>query len=547
MKKLLNILIVLLICVTLCSCAKKKELKDDIYIFFTSDVHCGVNEGVGLDGLKALVDDTKKEHEYVTLVDCGDYLQGGTLGTLSKGEFIIDLMNDAGYDIVTIGNHEFDYGMEQLSALMKKMEFDQVLCNVKYSGKKENIFADTKPYKIVEYGDYKVAFIGVLTPETIVSSTPSFFMEDGEFVYDFYGGEDGDLLAAKLQESVDAARKEGADYVVVLSHLGSEAAVPTSISIIHKTQGIDVFLDGHSHSVITEDKYPNKNNEDVIVSSVGTKLQSVGELIIGKDGTLTTMLIEEYDRKDETMTSQINETMQKLDAILAEKITILDHDMYIKDEEGIRMVRSRETTMGDFAADALRYYMDTDIALVNGGGVRANVEAGDLTYGDLLDVMPFQNELASCYASGQQIVDALEYCSRLTEGIYKLDGNAVGENGAFLQASGLKYTIDTSIPSSVILDGDNMFVGFSDENRRVKDVMVLENGEYVPIDLNRMYSVASTNYVLFHKGDGNTAFEGCEAIVEEGPVDVTALIEYARSLPSFEGRYTDVEGRIIVE
>ena len=547
MKKLLNILIVLLICVTLCSCAKKKELKDDIYIFFTSDVHCGVNEGVGLDGLKALVDDTKKEHEYVTLVDCGDYLQGGTLGTLSKGEFIIDLMNDAGYDIVTIGNHEFDYGMEQLSALMKKMEFDQVLCNVKYSGKKENIFADTKPYKIVEYGDYKVAFIGVLTPETIVSSTPSFFMEDGEFVYDFYGGEDGDLLAAKLQESVDAARKEGADYVVALSHLGSEAAVPTSISIIHKTQGIDVFLDGHSHSVITEDKYPNKNNEDVIVSSVGTKLQSVGELIIGKDGTLTTMLIEEYDRKDETMTSQINETMQKLDAILAEKITILDHDMYIKDEEGIRMVRSRETTMGDFAADALRYYMDTDIALVNGGGVRANVEAGDLTYGDLLDVMPFQNELASCYASGQQIVDALEYCSRLTEGIYKLDGNAVGENGAFLQASGLKYTIDTSIPSSVILDGDNMFVGFSDENRRVKDVMVLENGEYVPIDLNRMYSVASTNYVLFHKGDGNTAFEGCEAIVEEGPVDVTALIEYARSLPSFEGRYTDVEGRIIVE
>ncbi len=547
MKKLLNILIVLFICVTLCSCAKKKELKDDIYIFFTSDVHCGVNEGVGLDGLKALVDDTKKEHEYVTLVDCGDYLQGGTLGTLSKGEFIIDLMNDAGYDIVTIGNHEFDYGMEQLSALMKKMEFDQVLCNVKYSGKKENIFADTKPYKIVEYGDYKVAFIGILTPETIVSSTPSFFMEDGEFVYDFYGGEDGDLLAAKLQESVDAARKEGADYVVVLSHLGSEAAVPTSISIIHKTQGIDVFLDGHSHSVITEDKYPNKNNEDVIVSSVGTKLQSVGELIIGKDGTLTSMLIEGYDRKDETMASQINETMQKLDAILAEKITTLDHDMYIKDEEGIRMVRSRETTMGDFAADALRYYMDTDIALVNGGGVRANVEAGDLTYGDLLDVMPFQNELASCYASGQQIVDALEYCSRLTEGIYKLDGNAVGENGAFLQASGLKYTIDTSIPSSVILDGDNMFAGFSDENRRVKDVMVLENGEYVPIDLNKMYSVASTNYVLFHKGDGNTAFEGCEAIVEEGPVDVTALIEYARSLPSFEGRYTDVEGRIIVE
>ena len=211
------------------------------------------------------------------------------------------------------------------------------------------------------------------------------------------------------------------------------------------------------------------------------------------------------------------------------------------------MVRARETTLGDFCADALRYYMGTDVAIVNGGGVRANVEAGELTYGDLLAVMPFQNELASCYASGQQIVDALEYCSRITEGIYKLDGNAVGENGGFLQVSGLKYTVDTSIPTSVILDGDNMFAGFAGEERRVKDVMVLENGEYVPIDPQKTYSVAATSYVLFHKGDGNTAFEGCEAIVEEGPVDVTALIEYARSLGSFEGRYTDVEGRIIVQ
>lgn len=547
MKKLLNVLIVLLICICLCSCAKKKELKDDIYVFFTSDVHCGVNEGVGLDGLKALVDDTKKEHEYVTLVDCGDFVQGGTIGTLSKGEMIIDLMNDAGYDIVTFGNHEFDYGMEQLAALRKKMNFDQVLCNVNYTGKKENVFEDVKPYKIVEYGDYKVAFLGILTPTTIVSSTPSFFMEDGQLVYDFYGGKDEEAFAAKVQESVDAARKEGADYVVALSHVGAEEPNFTSISLIHNTEGIDVFLDGHSHSVIVEDRYPNKNNEDVLLCSVGTKLQAIGELIIGKDGSLSTLHVDAYDRKDETMTAQIDETMKKLETILAEKITTLDHGMYISDEEGIRMVRARETTLGDFCADALRYYMGTDVAIVNGGGVRANVEAGELTYGDLLAVMPFQNELASCYASGQQIVDALEYCSRITEGIYKLDGNAVGENGAFLQASGLKYTIDTSIPSSVILDGDNMFAGFSDENRRVKDVMVLENGEYVPIDLNRMYSVASTNYVLFHKGDGNTAFEGCEAIVEEGPVDVTALIEYARSLPSFEGRYTDVEGRIIVE
>lgn len=547
MKKIISVLLALLLCLSLSSCNKKKELKDDIYIFFTSDVHCGVDQGMTFAGLKALVEDTKKEHEYVTLVDCGDYIQGGAIGTLSKGELIISLMNDVGYDIVTYGNHEFDYGVEQLKKLRSMMNFDTVLCNVKYDGEKGNAFEGVAPYKIVEYGDYKVAFLGILTPDTIITSTPSFFMEGDRFVYDFYGADGGNELAARIQESVDAARKEGADYVVALSHLGSMEDPYTSISIINKTEGIDVFFDGHSHSSIIEDRYPNRNGDDVLLSSVGTKLQSVGELIIGKDGNLSIVQIEEYDGRDETMSGQLEAAFGKLDEILSLEICPLDHDMYITDAENIRMVRARETTMGDFAADAVRYVMDCDIALINGGGVRSNISAGTITYGDLLNVMPFQNELASCYASGQQILDALEFGARLTEGIYKLDGNAVGEHGGFLQVSGLKYTIDTSIPSSVIMDADSMFAGYSNDSRRVKDVYVLENDEYVPIDKDKIYSVASSNYLLYAKGDGNSAFEGCERIVEHGMIDVNGLIQYVQEIGDLTGKYVDVEGRIIVE
>lgn len=531
---------------SLTSC-KKKELKDDIYIFFTSDVHCGVNEGMGLDGLKALVDETKSAHDYVTLVDCGDFVQGAAIGTLSKGELIVDLMNAAGYDIATFGNHEFDYGMSQLSVLMDRMEFETVLCNAEYTGKKENIFADVKPYTVKDYDGHKVAFIGVLTPLTITGSTPGYFMEDGGFVYGFCAGEDGDVLAARLQETVDAARKEGADHVVVLSHLGTYGNVYDAVSMIAKTNGIDAVLDGHSHSLIVEDRYPNKDGQDVVLSSVGANLQTVGELIIGKDGSITALHVDAYDKKDEAMTAKILESFGKLDAILDQTVTTLDHDLPIADEEGIRMVRSRETVMSDLVADAYRQAMGTQIALVNGGAVRAGLHEGEAKYSDFFSVVPFQNELASLYASGQQIIDALEFSARKTEGLYKFDGNVVGENGAFLHPSGLKYTVDTSIPSAVVLNDEGMFEGFDGEQRRVKDVLVEEEGIYVPIDPDKLYSVASINYVLFEKGDGNTAFEGCEAIVEHGLIDVNALIDYVRSLGSLADRYTAAEGRITVE
>ena len=522
--------------------------KEDIYIFYTSDVHCGVEENMTLAGVKALVDDEKANHQYVTLVDGGDFLQGGSVGSLSKGKLIIELMNDTGYEIVTVGNHEFDYGMDTLKERMKESNFDYVLCNVKYSGKNESAFADTPGYVIKDYGGVKVAFIGVATPYSITDSTPKYFMEDHEYVYNFYSGDNGNELYERVQSVVDEVRKQKVKYVVALTHLGStpEYTPFDSVSLISHTSGIDAVLDGHSHSMIVEDKYPNKDGKDVVLCSVGTKLQAVGELILGADGSVTTLHIEEYNRKDESVLKALENADKVVDETLSVKICDLDYDMKIVDDEGVRFGRARESTVANFVADAYRYALGTDIAVVNGGGVRSNIMAGEVLYRNLFDVSPFQNNGGSCYATGQQIVDALEFGAQNTERIYKLDGNSVGEFGGFIQVSGLKYTIDTSVESSVTFDSNNMFAGFANDNRRVKDVYVLENGEYVPIDLNKKYSVGGISYMLFSSGDGNTIFRDCEKISDNEFVDIELLKTYLEEV-GFNDTYREVEGRITVK
>lgn len=555
MKKVIRLFMVLSMvmisaCTTDPSASKdeKAQRTDDIYVFYTSDVHCGINENLGFAKLKALVDDTKAEHKNVALVDLGDFLQGGTYGSISQGEIVIELMNTMNYDAVTFGNHEFDYSLERLSELMKKANFDFTVCNILYSGNKTNIFADVPPYIIKEYDGAKVAFIGVTTPETLTTSTPKYFKEGDAYVYDFCYSDDGKKLAEQVQKTVDAARKEGADYVIALTHLGSvqENSPNDSISLIHNTRGIDAVLDGHSHSVIIGDTYPNADGKDVVLSSVGTKMANAGELIITKDGTIETVLIAEYDHEDETVRKAIEKADQEMEEILSYKVGTLDYDLTITDEKGIRIVRSRETNAGDFAADAIRHLMETDVAFANGGGVRHAVSAGDVTYGNLLDVFPFSNSLGACKATGQQILDALEFCSKDTQPITAFDEQAVGEFGGFLQVSGLKYTIDTSIASTVTMDEKNMFTGITGE-RRVKDVMVLENDAYVPIDPDKVYTVSGSSYFLFESGDGNTVFKDCERIVEYGPVDIEALIKYFTDLGTIPEEYRTTQGRITVK
>ncbi len=547
MKRIISLLIIMLVLITGC---QKKEAKqsEDIYIVFTSDVHCGIDENFTFSSLKAYINELKKEHNDVLLVDCGDYLQGGTLGSLSKGEYVVEMMNEIGYDVVTYGNHEFDYGMDQLSKLIKEMKFETVASNIAYTGTKESVFKDVPEYIIKEVNGIKIGFIGILTPDSLTSSTPAYFKEGDKFVYDFYARNEGRDLFDKVQSVVDEARKQGAKYIVALSHLGSETELSpyNSIAFIANTTGIDVVLDGHSHSLIVENKYPNKNGEDVILSSVGTKLEEVGTLIIETDGNMKTLHMAKYAEKDSEMESKVAAVYARINDILSQPIGTSEYPLYINDDEGIRMVRSRETNCGDFVADAYRYVMGTQIAIANAGGVRADIPAGVLTYNDLFSITPFQNHVASAYVSGQQILDDLEISSCKTEALYKFDGNAVGENGGFRQVSGLKYTIDTSIESPVIVDDNNFFVGFSSDARRIKDVFVLEGDEYVPLESDKIYTIASTDYVLFGSGGGNSIYSTSEPIVASGMSDVEALKKYFSEVGITE-QYKTVQDRITVK
>ena len=528
--------------------------KKDLVILYTNDVHCGIDnsaQSFGYAGLAALKNDMLTKHNYVGLVDAGDFIQGEAIGSLSKGEHIISIMNKVGYDAVTLGNHEFDYGVDNILARTKQAEFPFVTSNWRYTGPAGNENAvDLPAYVIVEYGDVKVAYVGITTPESLVKSTPSYFQdEEGNWIYDFCNDETGAALYAAVQEAVDAARAEGVDYVIALAHLGidGESAPWRSTDVIQNTTGIDVVLDGHSHSVISCQMVANKDGVDVPLTSTGTKLANVGKLTITAEGEITTELITRanFDGVDAEIEAFIDgikaDYNELLNTVVVEGLTV---DLTISnpnrlDETGkpIRAVRYQETNLGDVCADAYVYAGEdngVDIAFVNGGGVRANIPAGDVTYEQIIAVHPFGNELVVVKATGQQILDALEMAARNT--FLNEEGLPDGENGGFLQVSGLRYTIYTGTPSIVVTDTAGMFSSVSGD-RRVGDVGVLnkETGEYEPIDPEKTYKLASHNYMLKEGGDGLNMFMKNEIVRDGGMLDNEVLINYFNS-DVFRGR-----------
>ena len=525
---------------------------DDIVILYTNDVHCGYEDNLGYSSVAAL----KDFYESVTpgnvlLVDNGDAIQGDVIGAVSKGEYIIDFMNAAGYDVAILGNHEFDYGMDQIAALAEKANFPYVDANVVYTGTAGNKLDFVKPYYIVELDDAKIGFVGAATPLSIATSTPTFFQEDGEFVYGFGQGENGAILYGLVQDAVDACRAEGADYVILLTHLGIEddAAPYRSIDVINNTHGIDACLDGHSHSVIPSQYVVNDQGELIPLSSTGTKLLYIGVLTITDDGVLTTTIVNGDLPKSAEFDAAAAEITADYEKVISEVMASSNVDLWISDEDGVRMVRSRETNLGDLVADAYRYATGADIAFANGGGIRANIAAGDLTFADIKACHPFGNQLYAVKATGQQILDALEWCSRNTKAEYKNnEGNAVGELGGFLQVSGLRYTIDTSVESPAIADSNGMFFGMvEDAPRRVVDVEVEKDGEWVAIDPEAEYLLASHDYMLADGGDGTTMFQEDEVVLDPGVPDYQVVVNYIVALEGDLSVYAEPQGRITVK
>lgn len=375
-------------------------------------------------------------------------------------------------------------------------------------------------------------------------------MKNGNFVYGFTGESNGAALYECVQQNVDACREAGADYVIVLAHLGDqEAEYPyTSINLINDTTGIDVVIDGHSHSTIPYGVEENKDGEEVVITACGTKLENIGQLLITAEGGIVTSLVSRYDIKDSAVESFVNDIKASYEEAVNKVVATSDISLSIKDEAGARMVRNRETAIGNLCADAYRYIAKTDIAIVNGGGIRADLNAGNITYSDIIAVHPYGNKLTAVKATGQEILDALEMSVRSTEKTAADNGNAVGEFGGFLSVSGLKFTVDTSIPSPVTLDENGMFVSI-DGDRRVKDVMILgADGEYAAIDPAAEYTVASHNYLIKESGDGYTMFKDNEIIIDEAKQDYEVLINYITEAleGSLSEKYSAIEGRITI-
>ena len=524
---------------------------DDIVILYTNDVHCAADENLGYAVLAAYKEDMEEMTPYVTLVDCGDAIQGDPIGSITKGEYSIDLMNRVEYDYAIAGNHEFDFGMEQLSDLISQSNATYLGCNLTYTGDGESALEKVKPYEIVTYGDVDVAFIGVSTPESISHSTPSSFMdEEGDFVYGF-SGTGGEDFCAAVQENIDECKEQGAEYVVILAHLGtdSESEPYRSTDLIAGTTDVDVVLDGHSHSVIPCRYVNNRDGEKVLLSSTGAKLNYIGQLMITGNGALTTTLISSYPDTDEAMAAYISDRKAEYEQMLDVTVAETDVKLSTHSDSGIRLVRSRETNLGDLCADAYRLMSGADIGFVNGGGIRAEIESGEITNGEILAVNPFGNSICVAKVSGGEILDALELACRETQPQADDGQNAVGECGGFLQVSGLRFTVDTSVESTVELDENSMFVSCG-VNRRVRDVEVLgEDGTYKAIDPNGEYTLASNNYLIKEGGDGFTMFADNELIISEGMADYQVLIGYITEyLGGVVGEeYAGPQGRITVE
>ena len=551
----------------------------EIIILYTNDVHCGVTDNIGYAGLALYEKQMKEETPYVALVDAGDAIQGAPIGTLSEGGDIVSIMNQVGYDFAIPGNHEFDYGMDRLLELSDQLNCGYYSCNFTDLRTGESVF---EPYKIMDFGQVQVAFVGATTPESFTKSTPKYFQDDsGNYIYGFCEDETGQALYSRIQETVDEARTAGADYVILVGHLGNAGITPrwASQAVVANTDGIDAVIDGHSHETVASTTLKNKDGEDVLLTQTGTKLADIGKMTIGTDGTITAELVDQvtggeagasytvqkgdslsriakrelgsynlwnviYEanrdqlsnpnviRPGQVLTipgSQTAEDGKAEDPQTAQFIANIEAqfqetlntvlattsvDLTVNDPAtGERRVRSGETNLGDLTADAYRYVLGAEIGFSNGGGIRDSIAAGNITYNDTLRVFPFGNMGCVAEVTGQQIKDALEMGAR----------NYPEENGALQQVSGLTYTIDSSIPSSVQLDDKRNFVAVTGPYR-VTDIMV--NGE--PLDLNRTYTLASHNYLLKDGGDGMTMFAGCNIVKDEVMADVDLLSAYVR-------------------
>ncbi|MBE6879418.1 MAG: bifunctional metallophosphatase/5'-nucleotidase [Ruminococcaceae bacterium] len=518
MKKLIAVAISSLMMLTFAVSVYAEDIQIDdggVVILYTNDIHnaCQKEEGVlGFSSLAAYKKSLEEQGKTVILVDGGDAIQGGLIGAVSEGEFVVDIMEYVGYDVCIPGNHEFDFGMEQFLSIAENSSLDYISCNFKDLRTDELVLP---PYKMITADGIDIAFVGITTPYTTTSSTPAYFKdENGEFIYGFSGDNEGKDLYDAVQTAVDDAKGEGADYVIAVAHTGYGEGLDNwdATAIINNTSGIDFYLDAHAHLTVNEKVFVNKDGETVLLTSTGTKLQNIAEVVVTEEG-ITSKLINSIDEEDADTKAFVDSIYEELDKEFGKVVANSEVDLVIYDPEtGDRLIRTQETNLGNLCADAYREVTGADIAFVNGGGIRENIKKGDVTYMNIINVHPFGNMLCMMEVTGQQVLDALEHGMRYA---------GKEETGSFLQVSGITFKVDTSIESPVVTDEGGTFIKIDGE-RRVYDVKV--NGELIEAD--KKYTVASHNYMLKLGGDGYTMFNGGKLVLDEIMSDYQVIIKY---------------------
>ena len=506
--------------------------KSDITILYTNDVHTYIDKQspkltyAAIADLKQSYQNAGKD---VLLVDAGDHVQGTAYGSMDEGASIIKLMNAAGYDVATPGNHEFDYGMDRAKAIMKEADFPYLSCNWVDLRTTLRVLPSVK---VFVRGGRRIAFVGVTTPETFTKSTPAYFMDKAQrkYIYDIQGGEDGKKLYDAVQKAIDKA-KLLADVVIGLGHLGVDPSSSpwTSEEVIAHTSGFDAFIDGHSHTVMENKQVQDASGKAVTLTQTGSYFANVGEMTIAADGTITTKLIPTHEGMDAGIAAMQTGWVNTVDDMLGEKIAVGDSDFYVSDPAtGKRRIRSAETNLGDFVADGIYTYFNEveklhcDVAIMNGGGIRADVPAGDWTFKTCKQVSPFGNVACLMSVTGKQIQDALEFAARFA-------GEDGKENGGFLQVAGATYEIHTDIPNTVQTDEKNVWIGSATGTPRVQNVKIYDkaSGSYLPLDPGATYALAGMNYTLRNLGDGFAMFDGAELIKDYVSEDYLVMSTYA--------------------
>ena len=506
--------------------------KSEVTILYTNDVHTYIDKQapeLTYAAIAALKQSYQNAGKKVLLVDAGDHVQGTAYGSMDQGASIIELMNAAGYDAATPGNHEFDYGMDRAKELMRDADFPYLSCN--WVDLRTNLRV-LPEIKVFVRGSVRIAFVGITTPETFTKSTPAYFMNKAQtkYIYDILGGEDGQKLYSAVQKAVDKA-KCLADVVIGLGHLGVDPSSSpwTSEEVIAHTTGFDAFIDGHSHTVMENKQVADASGRLVTLTQTGSYFANVGEMTIAPDGTISTRLVSTYDQEDVAVAAEQAAWVSSVDEMLGEKIAVADTKFYITDPAtGKRRIRSGETNLGDFVADGIYTYFNEveqlhcDIAIMNGGGIRSDEDAGYWTFKTCKQVSPFGNVACLMSVTGKQIQDALEFAARFA-------GAEGKENGGFLQVAGATYEIHTDIPNTVQTDDKNVWIGSATGTPRVQNVKIYDraNGTYVPLDESKTYALAGMNYTLRNLGDGFAMFDGAELIKDYVSEDYLVMSTYA--------------------